>query len=140
MFFLFIILLVDIDLCGKPLCKTCCGIKSTTEIRTILVQNTTLRKLTISLCTNFFMKLIGTSYQLRNRIKTHFFYTTFYDVLDQTVPLYHNSTKNKLYPSWYTKDIIKDLDNEKYNKSKLNYDIFTRLRHIIKIKIDLDHK
>ena len=40
--------------------------------------------------------------------------TTFYNILDQTTPLYHKSTKNKLlYPSWYTKDIIKDLDNKK---------------------------
>lgn len=76
------------------------------------------------------------------------FYTTFYNILDQTVPLYYKSTKNKIsYPSWYTKDIIKDLDKKKrlhnkYKKSKLksDYDIFSRLRHTIKIKIDLAYK
>ena len=72
------------------------------------------------------------------------FYNTFYNILDQAVPLYRSDRRKSSFPSWYSKEIINDIREKshvrnrwKRSGSERDLDMFRRLRRTIKIKIDV---
>lgn len=75
------------------------------------------------------------------------FYDHLYNIFDQSVPRFKHINTKVTYPCWYTREIIKELKKKeqlhrryKISKSHLDYNAFSSLRRITKIKIDMAYR